>query len=176
MKNNDKKEILKDLSRGNDTTTIENNIEKLIQGEEPIKELIYYLGKCGPIMLLRIKSNLENYREMSKFKRSIFIPNMVVYISLMTSVIPVVLHFSSKTDYSTFFIIGGIFLEIILLICLIEIFARNKRITRSEKNVNVILYLVNFMLENKKYALNKYSKKLYTKNKKAPVKNTSAKK
>ena len=60
MTKNDKNKmvlkILEDLAKsGNDIALIGDNIIKLMKGKSPIKSLIYYLDKCNPIMLLKIK-------------------------------------------------------------------------------------------------------------------------
>ena len=181
MTKNDKKEIietiLEDLAKErNDTTVIEDNIIKLMKDEEAIKKLIYYLNKCDPIMLLRIKSNLENYKEITKFKRDVYIPNTALVVSFVFSGIAIL--FSIVEDKNIFLYIGyGI--EVLLVCYLLYLaieFTDIKRITALENYIEEVLYLVNFMLKNKKDDLNEYSENLYTINKKAPVKNTSAEK
>lgn len=181
MTKNDKNKtvlgILKDLAKSsNNTDSIEENIEKLKKKNFPIKSLIYYLDKCNPIILLKIKSNLENYKDLFKFKRSIFFPNIVFYASVLMSLISVILHYSNSKDYWTLVVVGAILLFICIMVYPVEKYVYRKKITGFENYIEVVLYLVDFMLENKKSNLNKYSKKLYIKNKKAPVKNTSAEK
>ena len=178
MTKNDKhktvSEILEDLANGsNDINSIEDNIKKLMKCKFPIQRLIYYLDKCSPIMLLKIKTKLKNYKETTKFKRSIFYPSLVLYTSIMISVVPVVLHYSDGKDYWTLVVIGAIFLLIFFMVNMVEKYVYRKNVTGFENYIEIVLYLVNFMLENKKSNLNKYSK---IKNKKAPVKNTSAEK
>lgn len=181
MTKNDKNktisEILEDLSKiRNDIDLIEDNIKKLMKGKFPIQRLIYYLDKCNPIMLLKIKSNLENYKDLSKFKRSVLFPNVVLYASIWFSTVPVILHYSSGKDYWPLVVVGVIFLASYTIVHLVEKYVYRKNITGFENYIEVVLYLVDFMLENKKSNLNEYSKKLYKKNKKAPVNNTSAEK
>lgn len=168
MTKNDKNKmvlkILEDLAKsGNDIALIGDNIIKLMKGKSPIKSLIYYLDKCNPIMLLKIKSNLENYKEITKFKRDVFLPNATLLVSVIFSVLAIGLNIVEIKD-TVFYIF--IFIEILLAIGLVYIahkFTDIKRITKFENYIKVVLYLVNFMLENKKYDLNKYSKKLYIK-------------
>lgn len=168
MTKNDKNEmvlkILEDLAKSsNDIALIEDNIRKLMKGESPIKSLIYYLDKCNPIMLLKIKSNLENYKEITKFKRDVFLPNAALFISVIFSVLAIGLNIV-ETKNTVFYIF--LLIEILLVIGLVYLankFTDIKRITKFENYIKVVLYLINFMLENKKYDLNKYSEKLYIK-------------
>lgn len=158
MKNNDKKEtietILTDLGkRSNDISLIKDNIIKLMEGEAPVKSLIYYLDKCNPIKLLIIKANLENYKEISKFKRDVFISITALIVSMIFSGIAILLNVVE--DKNIFFYIGCA-IEVLLVGYLLYHaikFTDIKGITKLENDIEVVLYLVNFILENKKEEL-----------------------
>ena len=177
MKKNNEKETIKELlnnlaDKKNDTTKIEDIIKKLTANDNAIENLIRNLDECDLIKLLRIKSTLENYRELTKFKHSSYFPNIVLYASIMISLIPVVLHFLENKDIYTMLIIGAIFLVIILMTKFVEKFIYREKITGLENNTKVILYLVDFSLEKK----DNFKKYIHKKKQKTPVNNTSAEK
>lgn len=170
-------EILEDFSKSsNDIALIKDNLIKLMKGKFPVQRLIYYLDKCNPIMLLRIKTNLKNYKEITKFKRDVFVPDTALFVSFIFGAIAIFLNIV-ETKSILFYLACSI--EVLLAVGMVyiaSIFIDIKRITKLENDIEVVLYLVDFMLENKKDELNMYSENLYTKNKKAPVKNPSAEK
>lgn len=175
MTKNDKNElvlkILKNLAKtDNDIYSIEDNIKKLIKVGFSIQSLIYYLDKCNPIMLLKIKSNLENYKEITKFRHDVLLPNVTLFVTMIFSILAIILNIvETKNTVLNIFCLIAILLPIVF-VYLATKFTDRKKITKLENHIKIVFYLINFVLENKKYGLNKYSKKLYIKDKKAPVK------
>ena len=176
-KNQTALEILEDLAKSsNNTDSIEGNIRKLMKDEEDIKKLIYYLNKCDPIVLLRIKSNLENYNEITNLKRTSLFSYVALCSSVIFSMYSIISIFIGNSNIYFLFYLGVLFLGFLFILIVIPRFIYRDKILKIEQNIKIILYLVDFMLKNKKDNLNEYSENLYTKNKKAPVNNTSAEK
>lgn len=177
------KEKLKKLAKSsNDTTLIEDNIRELMKNKVSIKSLIYYLYKCNPIMLLKIKSNLEIYKDIIKFRRSMLFPNVVVYISILISLVPVIMHYFREYDKTAFVFIVIVLIGVGIMLHFAEKFLYTKKIVMLENYIESFINLVNYILEINKGEIKKYFETICKKDgiegniKKAPVKNTSAEK
>ena len=142
------KELTQDIleklgEKENSNSKIEKNIENLMKNTNE-KELILYLKKLKFIKLLQIKSNLENYK--------VIIPNFLFILSMGFGLIPLILNYTALKDS-----LIAAFLFVIFTILGISYLMRkviNKSVTDNitsfNNNYKIVLYLVNFILENKK--------------------------
>lgn len=145
-------DILEKLAeKENSNSKIEKNIENLMKNTNE-KELILYLKKLKFIKLLQIKSNLENYTENDERNLKVIIPNFLFILSMGFGLIPLILNYTALKDS-----LIAAFLFVIFTILGISYLMRkviNKSVTDNitsfNNNYKIVLYLVNFILENKK--------------------------
>ena len=145
-------DILKKLTaKENSASEIKKNIENLMENTNE-KELILYLRKLKFIELLQIKSNLENYKENDESNSKVFIPSFIFILSMCYGSIPLILN---NTELNKSPVAASLFVFFILsfIVYLIYTVIRKSvidKITSFNNNYKIVLYLVNFILENKK--------------------------
>ena len=150
------KELIQDIleklaEKENSNSKIEKNIENLMKNTNEVK-LILHLEKIKPIELLQIKSNLENYKENDESNSKVIIPSFIFILSMCYGSIPLILN---NTELNKLPVAASLFVFFILLFIVYIIYTVIRKsvidkITSFNNNYKIVLYLVNFILENKK--------------------------
>lgn len=145
-------DILKKLTvKENSASEIKKNIE-ILMNDTNEEKLILHLEKIKPIELLQIKSNLENYKENDESNSKVIIPSFIFILSMCFGSIPLILN---NTELNKSPVVASLFIFFIIsfIAYLIYTVIRKSvidKITSFNNNYKIVLYLVNFILENKK--------------------------